>query len=45
MWIVELNVFGRKFTRQVSDRPKGLRVTPHNVQTRLSQLRHPKAAF
>jgi hypothetical protein len=44
MWVIEVNVLGRRFTREVGERPKPFRFTPHDVQMRLSQLRHPRAA-
>jgi hypothetical protein len=45
MWIVELNVLGHRFTRQVPDhRAKALSLNPRAVQSRLAQLRHPRAA-
>lgn len=44
MWVIEVNVLGRRFTRRVGERPKAFRFTPHDVQARLSQLRLPRAA-
>ena len=44
MWVIELNVLGRRFTHRTSDQLSGWRLTPQNVQLRLSQLRRPRAA-
>jgi len=44
MWVIEVNVLGRRFTRRVGDHPRAFRFTPQNVQMRLSQLRNPRAA-
>ena len=44
MWVIEVNVLGRKFTRRVGDTQSAFRFTPQTVQTRLSQLRNPRAA-
>lgn len=44
MWIVEVNVLGRKFTRTVNDRPAALRRTPRMTQWRQWKQRHPGAA-
>ena len=44
MWVIELNVLGRRFTHRTSDQLSGWRLTPQNVQMRLSQLRRPRAA-
>ena len=44
MWVIEVNVLGRRFTRRVNDRPRAFRLTPHGLQLRLSQLRYPRAA-
>ena len=44
MWVIEVNVLGRRFTRRVSDH-RGPSDSPRSdVQLRLSQLRHPRAA-
>ena len=42
MWIVEINILGRRFTREVHDRRGAFPLTPRAVQTKLSHLRHPK---
>lgn len=45
MWVVEVNVLGRRFTRQVPAPPRSaLRLHPRAVGVRLAQLRHPRAA-
>jgi hypothetical protein len=44
MWIVEVNVLGRRFTHTVNDRPKTLRCTPRTAQWRHWRPRHPGAA-
>ena len=45
MWIIEVNVVGRRFTRSVPDlhRPS-FRFNTRAVHWRPSQLRHPRAA-
>lgn len=44
MWIVEVNVLGRRFTHQVQDHRDRLRDRSRAVQTRLTQLRRPRIA-
>jgi hypothetical protein len=44
MWVIEVNVLGRRFTRRLGDGPRAFRFPPHSMQMRLSQLRHPRAA-
>lgn len=44
MWMVELNVLGHRFTHQVPDRRRTFRFSPRAVQTRLSAMRHSRAA-
>jgi hypothetical protein len=43
MWIVEVNVLGRRFTYRMRDN-RQFRFSPRNVQSRLAQLRHARAA-
>jgi hypothetical protein len=43
MWIVEINVLGRRFTYRTRDHAK-LRHTQRNVQSRLAHLRHVRTA-
>lgn len=42
MWIVEINILGRRFTHQVHDRRAAFAITPLSVHPRLSALRHLK---
>jgi cell division protein ZapA (FtsZ GTPase activity inhibitor) len=44
MWIVEVNVLGRRFTYQTHDHAKKLRDTQRTVQSRLAHLRHARTA-
>jgi hypothetical protein len=44
MWVIEVNVLGRTFTRKVGDTQRAFRFTPQTMQTRLSQLRNSRAA-
>jgi hypothetical protein len=44
MWIVEVNVLGRRFTRTVNGRPATLGRTPRMPQWRQWKQRHPGAA-
>jgi hypothetical protein len=44
MWIVEVNVLGRRFTLGGHNQPRKFRLSPRNVQTRLAHLRHARAA-
>ena len=34
MWIVEINVLGRRFTHRVNERPDAFRLAPHVTQWR-----------
>ena len=43
MWVVEVNILGRRFTHQVDDRREALKVRSRAAQSRLSQLRRPRA--
>jgi hypothetical protein len=44
MWIVEVNVLGRRFTHEVRDRREAFKFSPRNIQARLSDMRNPRAA-
>jgi hypothetical protein len=44
MWMVEVNVLGRRFTHTVSGRPDALRHAAHLPQWRQWKPRHPRAA-
>ncbi|BBU24857.1 hypothetical protein [Mycobacterium xenopi] len=48
MWVIELNVAGHRFTREVSDlrrQPfRGVRFSPRNMHWRALQARHSHAA-
>lgn len=48
MWIIELNIAGQKFTREIGDLPRqpfrSVRFSPRNVHWRVPQLRHSHAA-
>lgn len=48
MWVVELNIAGYRFTREVADLPrtslKSVRFHPRSMHWRLPQLRHERAA-
>jgi hypothetical protein len=44
MWIVEVNVLGRRFTYQTHGHTSKLRDTQRTVQSRLAQLRHVRTA-
>jgi cell division protein ZapA (FtsZ GTPase activity inhibitor) len=44
MWIVEVNILGRRFTHRVHDRREALKDRSRAVQSRLSHLRRPRAA-
>jgi len=44
MWIVEVNVLGRRFTYRTHDHAKKLRQTQRTVQSRLAHLRHVRTA-
>jgi hypothetical protein len=43
MWIVEVNVLGRRFTYRGYSRPGKLRLSPRNLQSRLAHVRHARA--
>jgi hypothetical protein len=40
MWIVEINVLGRRFTYRAREHARDFRLAPRTVQSRLAQLRH-----
>jgi hypothetical protein len=44
MWIVEINVLGRRFTYRPREHARDFRLTPRTVQSRLAQLRHTRFA-
>lgn len=44
MWIVELNILGRRFTRTFDLRRPAFVLDPRTVPARLSQLRQPRVA-
>ncbi len=45
MWIIELNVAGQRFIREVPDlRGRSFRFSPRNVHGHVPQLRHSHAA-
>jgi hypothetical protein len=48
MWVIELNVAGHRFTREVSDQRRqglrGVRFRRRNLQWRTPQLEHSPAA-
>jgi hypothetical protein len=44
VWIVEVNVLGRRFTHRVNDRPEVLRLTPRLAQWRPWKQRNPRPA-
>ena len=44
MWMVEVNVAGRRFTHEVHARLPKLWFSPRNIGWRLSQLRQTRAA-
>jgi hypothetical protein len=39
VWIIEVNVLGRRYTRHVKDRRETLRLRPRLVEWRLRHLR------
>ena len=48
MWIIELNIAGQRFTREIADLPhhffRSVRFRPHTVRWRVPQLRKSHAA-
>ena len=44
MWIVEVNILGRRFTHEVHARRGTFRFGRRTVPSRLARLRHPEAA-
>lgn len=44
MWIVEVNILGRRFTHRVNDRHEVFRFAPNMAQWRQWKQRHPRAA-
>ena len=44
MWIVEINVLGRRFTYRAREHAGDFRLSPRTVQSRLAQLRHARTA-
>ncbi|HYB35336.1 MAG TPA: hypothetical protein VEF72_05860 [Mycobacterium sp.] len=45
MWIIELNIAGHRFTREVPDlHRRSFRFSPRNVHWHVPQLRHSHAA-
>ena len=44
MWIVEVNVLGRRFTYHAHDHGREAPAYPRTVQSRLAQLRHARTA-
>jgi hypothetical protein len=46
MWVVEINILGRRFTREVHDRRAAFPITTRTLQSGLTHLRHmkPRAA-
>ncbi|MET0474357.1 MAG: hypothetical protein ABW001_06915 [Mycobacterium sp.] len=44
MWIVEINILGRRFTHRFNDHHEVLRLTPRVAQWRQWKQRHPRAA-
>ncbi|MGH3640186.1 MAG: hypothetical protein ACRDUX_14275 [Mycobacterium sp.] len=44
VWIVEVNVLGRRFTHRVNDRLEVLRLTPRLAQWRPRKKCNPQAA-
>jgi hypothetical protein len=44
MWMIELNILGRRFTHEVHDRRVAFKVDPRQVPARLAQLKRPGAA-
>ena len=48
MWIIELNIAGQKFTREIADLPRpafrSIRLSPRRVHWRVPQLHSSHAA-
>lgn len=44
MWIIEVNVLGRRFTQRVGDHHQNLRLPPRMAQLRQLKVRLPRAA-
>ena len=44
MWIVEINVLGRRFTYRAREHGRDFRLSPRTVQSRLAQPRHTRFA-
>ncbi|MDT5195565.1 MAG: hypothetical protein QOH20_2319 [Mycobacterium sp.] len=44
MWIVEVNILGRRFTYRGPNQTRAFRLSPRTVQSRLAQLRHVRVA-
>jgi hypothetical protein len=44
MWMIELNILGRRFTREVPVARDTFKIDPRLVQARLAQFRRPGAA-
>jgi hypothetical protein len=44
MWIVEINVLGRRFTHEVRNSREAFKFSPRGMQARLSHMRNPRAA-
>jgi hypothetical protein len=44
MWIVEINVLGRRFTYRAREHAWDFRLSPRTVQSRLARLRHTRFA-
>jgi cell division protein ZapA (FtsZ GTPase activity inhibitor) len=40
MWVVEIHILGRRFTFELGDHRRDLRLTARTVQGRLAQLRN-----
>jgi len=44
MWIVEINILGRRFTYRPREHARDFRLSPRTVHSRLAQLRHTRTA-
>lgn len=44
MWVVEVNVLGRRFTQRIGDRQQALRFAPRLAHLRQRKVRLPRAA-
>lgn len=42
MWVVEINILGRRFTREVHDRRGAFPLNVRSFPSRLAHLRHAK---